>query len=187
MCGCGGLPAPPTLAMALPGGEALACADHPLLLHQGPPAEVHAGPAGTGGQLLLGMPAVQQCQWGTRSPVADADGPGRVAGLATNNAPFPLQSLIPPATLLERHHICWQGRHQPGPCHWHPPHSTHGPPPAFSRTEGTALPAVEKKERVALGWDPATLQGPKPPRGWLRSPLAPQGVGLCSQQGLMAQ
>lgn len=55
MCGCGGLPAPPTLAMALPGGEALACADHPLLLHQGPPTEVHAGPAGTGGQLLVGM------------------------------------------------------------------------------------------------------------------------------------
>lgn len=62
-----------------------------------------------------------QRTWDTPSPVADADSPGRVARLATNDAPLLLQPLLPLATLLKCHCVCGQGGHQLGLYHQHPP------------------------------------------------------------------
>lgn len=75
-----------------------------------------------GGHWLCGR------ELGSHSPVANADSPGRVARLATNNAPFQLQPLIPLATLLKRHCVCGHGGCQMGPCHWHLPHGSHPAP-----------------------------------------------------------
>lgn len=69
-----------------------------------------------------------QCMWDSRSPVADADSPGRVARLATNDAPLLLQPLIPLATLFKCHHVCGQGGHQPGLHHQHLPQGAHPAP-----------------------------------------------------------
>lgn len=69
-----------------------------------------------------------QCMWDTRSPVPDADSPGRVAGLATNDAPLPLQPLVPLATLLKCHRVCGQGGHQLGLYHPHLPQGAHPAP-----------------------------------------------------------
>lgn len=86
-------------------------------------------PAGGAAVLAHGVP---------RSPVADADGPWRVAGLPAHNAPLELQPLVPPAALLERHRLCAHGRRQPvgsAPTAWHP-----ASPCPYPRSPGWTAP-----------------------------------------------
>lgn len=66
--GTGLVPAPHSPALALPRGEALARADHPLLLHQRPPTEVRTGPAGWRGELPGQGDTCWPCSSATRVP-----------------------------------------------------------------------------------------------------------------------